>query len=656
MTFDLSTLNENQREAVLHTAGPLAILSVAGSGKTRTMVSKIEYLLNEVNVLPSRLWACTFTNKAADEMRERLEKNVGEKADKIKLSTLHSLSYQIYKAGMRSREPHYKMPTILAHEGRALGHIFKFCNEKKLNNRDAKGYLSDIAQLKLALITPEQYKKNFNVTLDTITVTGYNSDCITYHERTYHVYKEYENWKKKNDLIDFQDMLVNCYNLLINPRYEDFKNNLIKKCEYILVDECQDTNTVCFKILEILASHHNNVTIVGDLRQSIYGFQGAEISNVKEFISKFNPKIIDLNINYRSSSNIVQNANRVISYATDIIGKQAETPNEEGSPIYYVTNGNSHDEADTVCNIVDELIAEGNEYRDIAILYRVHSQSRMVEDQFIINGTPYITFTKQTFYERKEIKDLIAYLKVFVFPEETNISTLKRIMNRPVRFISNQAMDALEYYALDTNQTIWDALTTLHESDMDWKHKQALEKLYDDLRVGITRYKSGKTCNELCRFVLDELNYEEWATTESKVRDADSDIELNFDAIIDSMSIYDDPCRFLNHVEAVKKEESKKKDETGDYIKMMSIHASKGREFKNVIILGLCDRIYPFHRSVAEGNSSEERRVMYVALTRPQQRLYLSVIHGNLGRFKVLPSPYLQQMTINYTGGSNVRG
>ena len=654
---DLETLNEKQKSAVLETEKSTAVLSCAGSGKTRTMVKKLEYLLNEKEILPSRIWACTFTNKAADEMRDRLVASVGEIGNKVKLSTLHSLAYQIYKAGKQFREPYYKMPKILTFTGGVLSHLYSFCNKNKLSNKDAKAYLSIIANLKLDLIKPADYKAKHYIDVTSIEIDGYSNNLERYEENVYFVYREYEKWKLQNNYMDFQDMLVWCHDLLADEKYKEYRDRLSKRCEYILVDEAQDTNTVSFKILDFLAEHHKRVTIVGDMRQLIYSFQGARMENLHNFIKKYNPDVIDLNVNYRSTKAIVEASNNLIRGAVGVIGADATTPNAMGEHISYFTSECQVDEAGSVLNKIETLLMGGTKLKDITVLYRVHSQAVALEDQLIINQIPYMTFSKQSFYERKEVKDITTYLDIFCHPEKLNTTKLKRIANRPTRFVSNKSIKDLEFNAMDEDYTMWEALENIYTMDeLAQRDKDCLNILYLELRGGVRLKKKGATTKELCDYILQEVGpkgYEQFAIDEVTVRDVESDVELNFGAILDSVTSWDNPVDYLEFVEKVRAESKVKKDENGDYIKLMTIHASKGKEFKNVIILGLCNRLYPFYRATEEGNNEEEKRVLYVAMTRPEKKLYLSVIDGNLGRYKVQPSPYLHKMGINYLGGCN---
>jgi DNA helicase-2/ATP-dependent DNA helicase PcrA len=645
--MDLSSLNERQKEAVLYNDGALAVLSSAGSGKTRVITSKIAYLINVLKVRPSRIIACTFTKKATSEMTTRLEPLIGDAIGRLKVGTIHSIAYGILKQAKLMREPTHRMPTILINNFPVLMHLYKFCKEKELANKNAKMYVQEISILKLELYTVHNFCDRKQIDPDSPHKT-FNHDMFT-------VFKEYERWLKKNKKMDFADILSQCYYILKDERYQAFVESLQRRCEYILLDECQDTNTVSFKIINILADYHKNVTIVGDSRQLIYSFQGANMQNLHDFNNLYDPRIVDLNVNYRSTKTIVDNSNKLISFATNVIGEPAVTPNVEGDQISYFTSPTAEDEVESIVRTVQSLRVQGHEWRDIAILYRVHSQSVPIEDQFIFDDIPFITFNNQSFYKRREIKDLIEYMKVFVDPHKMSDKQLKRLCNKPTRFISGKTINELQEYCFEYDKDLYEGIRDVYDTEIQNYQKSMVESFYFNIEKGHRMYKQGASPAQLFDFVIKEVGYEDWAVKEKQEREPDVDITLNFDTIISTVSRYSTPEEFLDFLVEHEAEEKRKKDENGDYIKLMSIHASKGKEFKVVIVLGVCDRLYPFHMAVGEGNEPEERRVMYVAITRPEKKLFLSVVNGKMGRYNVLPSPYMKQMNFEFKGLTNVR-
>jgi len=645
--MDLSSLNEKQLEAVLYNDGPLAVLSTSGSGKTRTVTTKIAYLISELNYRPSSVWACTFTNKAANEMKDRLEEMLGDKASSIKIATLHSTANRITKFLKQRENPSYKAPTPLFSDAAAFFYFFYWGRKEKLRSLDMKMYLQEIAHCKLNLITLDNFKKH----------KPYIEDDFEYdfNQDLHKVYKQYQSFLRAKNKIDFNDMLVICYQTLIDPKYAMHVERLRERINYLLVDETQDTNLVSFKIIDEIIKDKGYVTIVGDCRQLIYSFQGASMGNIHNFIKTHSPKIIDLNINYRSSKTIVEASNSLIANASGIIGEAAITPNDVGSTIKYMTTYDTGMEGEAVHDLVLRLVEGGCEYRDIAILYRVHSQSIEVEDQFMLNDIPYLIHTKSHFYFRKEIKDLLTYLKIIVDKDEVDIADLKRIANRPTRYLGNKTMDEFENYCFDNDLNLWSGMQRVFESDLSYREQEAIDKLYGSLSGLSILLASGSSTTQLIEYILKDIKYEEWAIKEMKAKNPEADVTLNLDALKTSVGKFETPQEFLDFVaETLELEKKKKKDVNGDYVNMMTVHASKGLEFRYVIVLGVSTRIFPFYRAVEENNEEEEKRVMYVAITRPKEELFLSIIDGRIGRYEVSPSPYVFNMDIGYKGGSNV--
>lgn len=645
MAIDLSSLNEKQREAVEYNEGPLVVLSSAGSGKTRVLTTKIAYLLEEKSVRPTRVFAVTFTNKAAKEMQERLEKMIGPKADSVRMSTIHSLAYKIYKEGKKRVEPWFEAPKPMINEGRVLSSIYKYCRENQLQFKDAKFYLEEIAKLKMNLITPKQYKKNLEY--ETPHIDWDNKRYLGFNEALYLIYVEYEQWKAKRNMLDFNDMLVYCHQMLHDPKYADYVSSLQSRVEYLLIDECQDTNIISFSILKLIANQHRKITLVGDLKQSIYSFQYARIENVREFISEYNPHIINLSVNYRSTKTIVDNANKLISFSPEVIGEAATTPNEVGRPIDLISNDSNISEGEAIYDLIHSMhVNDKVPWKDITVLYRVHSQSRELEDWFLMQDVPYISYAKTTFYRRKEIVDLLAYLKLALDPYEAKIEDIKRIANRPTRYITNKSLDKIDDYADDTGVSPYEILKSVWDQNFYGNEAETLNALANDIDR-LRKFSKERTTAEIFTYILENLGYKKWAIEDKKGKDdPDNDLELNFESLVSSVEKFPSPVGFIDFVNDMEKKEQLKKDENGDFVKLMSIHASKGKEFKNVIILGVCDRLYPFHMAVNEGNFEEERRVMYVAITRPEKKLFVSEIKDRYGTFKVKRSPFIEQMDI----------
>lgn len=659
MKIDLSDLNANQLKAIEQVDGAIAVMASAGSGKTRTLTKKVAHMVMDLGIKPNRIWVCTFTKVAANEMQTRLKKMIGaEKSDRLKLSTLHSLAYQIWKSGMkRKMGDWWKPPKILANEGQAQWAMFQMMKKEKFALLDSKMALASIASYKLNLLDPKAY---LEMAREESLENGAPLDETPSNPRycLYLCYKWYEAWKKENKYIDFQDMLYNCYTFLENKSNSEFREKLSQKIEYIMVDEVQDTNTICFKILDILCEYHKNVMIVGDTRQSIYSFQGAKLNNIHDFFKKYNPTLIDLDTNYRSTKNIVDVANRFISTAHGVIGGPAKTPNPTGSDIKFFTNYDTGAEADEITYLIESLVEQGAKYKDICILYRVHSQTRLLEDSLIISRIPYIIFSEEDFFTRKEIVDLLTYFKFFINPGSMTATKIKKIINRPTRYVSNKDIDDIEEFSIYEEVNMWEAMQSVWSTNLPHKSKENISRFVAEIRTGHRMYSSNASNSELVDYILEGMNYTKWLVKDNIERQSDQDVELNLVALKESISRFDSINEYLEYIEIMKEEHKKRKEmiknhEKYDAVKIMSVHASKGKEFNTVIILGACDRIFPFYKSVQEGNLEEEKRVFYVALTRPEKNLYISAIQGTLGNINVVPSRFLYQLGINYKGDSN---
>jgi len=632
------SLNKFQQKVVEHVEGPLAVLSVGGAGKTHSVIEKIKHLITNLEILPSRVWAVTFTNRAAQEMRDRLEGEISKSDIKrIKMSTIHSMAYQINKQGMSVVEPYKKMPTILFNSGTAIYHLFKFCKNENLPNKNAHMYMGIISKAKKKLVTTKNFDRFYPYGKDTRGTESnhINRDC-------HKVFVEYQSYLKKRNMMDYDDMLVNCYNMLINPKYADYVSALQDRIEYLIVDEAQDISSLSYKIFKILIKKHNNFSLLGDFRQAIFAFIGAEPSEALKFIKNSNADLLDIPINYRSTQKIVKNSNDFIRGAKDVIGAEATTPNELGNCIKYFVSKDCTDEAQNITDLVSTLVSNGNSYKDIFILYRVHSQAVAIEDSFIMNNVPYITYADRNFYLRKEIKDLISYMRIANDPYNADIDHFKRIANKPTRYLSNIVMEKIGDVAFNDDLSVWSIIKDCHSYGfLTYNEKAAVDRLYNSFHKLIRMCKNNASPFEIFDHILKDIGYEEWCIKDKLEKAPDDDVEMNFDALLSMAQNADTASGFLNLVDDRIAESKKKKDDDGDYVKMQTIHRSKGQQNKIVIVAGACNRIYPFYKSVEENNEDEEQRIMYVAITRPQKELYISAINGELGRFKVRPSPFI---------------
>lgn len=639
--MDISFLNDYQKSVVLNTSGPVATLAGPGAGKTRTLVTKIEYLVKEVGIKPRNMLICTFTNKAAEVMRERLseESSLGEDAEKLNMGTIHSMAYKILKSGRQSLQAGYKMPKIMAKQGKALSHIYGLAKRLNFANKDAKNYLEQISHFKLTGVTVDNYKNFFPYE------PSREKDRISNRTEALHIaYCEYQDFLKKNRLMDFNDILVDCDAMLGNPKYAKFRDYLNDKFEYVALDEAQDTNAVSFQILEKICEKRKTVDLFGDIKQSIYSFMSARPDNVYRFMNKFDSKKIPLNQNYRSTKKIVQYANNLILKDQQFVGQEIFTSNEEGEEAEVILANDMEEEANNIANIIHDLNRRGTSFKDIAVLCRIHSQSTLLESVLSHMDVPFIKVGGKSFYDLPEVSDIIKYLKIFHNPEKVRSASVLSLANRPNRYITTKATNAVKDESA-FGEPVLQVLSNSHALSLSANEQDNLYNFYSSMEQGIL--DSNKSPVELIKYVLEKVGYAEWADKNLYGKDSDNDVHLNFEMLKSMASPFSTLGKFLDYVKA-ESEAVKEQDENSDAVKIMSIHASKGQEFKVVIVLGFTTRMFPFYKAVQEGNSTEERRVTYVAITRPEKKLYISTIDGTMGKMKVQPSLYLHDMGLKY--------
>lgn len=637
----LDELNEEQKESVLALSGVNMVFAGPGSGKTKSLTTKIAYLIEEENVLPSKIWGCTFTKKAANEMKERLEKIVGPSAKKVKLKTIHSTAFYIIKEAYRYKGKMWDIPQILAKEGIAQAHLYKWIKKHKFQNKDAKAFLSKISTDKLYKINPEQIKKELENNAGEV-IEWDKTDKLDWWQQYYLVFKEYERWKKSRNYIDFPDILLLCLEILKDPAYNTFVKALKKKISHFLIDEVQDNNEISFEIANILAEEANSYTIYGDFRQGIYSFQGASLKNILNWKKLHNPREISFTKNYRSTPQIVNNANTFI--ANSPLFKDAQPSmavRKLGENIDVFCHNSEVEEGMWVLDKVQEYLSNGYEPRDIFILYRVHSLARETEDNFLLHDIPYVIYSETDFFNRKEIKDMISYLTIAKDPVKCNWRHFKRVLNRPNRFLSNNLINDIKDAADEIGEKPWEVLENIWDHDFEPWQQSRLMDFVQSINSIKSMIAQNKTTKEILLFILDKIGYRQWAIEEQKLVKADDDIDMNFEALLTSVGKFEKVDDFFDFMNRVKEEEKKKKDPDGNFVKMMSIHRSKGLENKIVFVIGMTEKTYPFYKAVEEGNEEEEKRIMYVAMTRPQDKLYFSTIDSRRVGKKVGPSPYL---------------
>ncbi|WP_058486569.1 DNA helicase PcrA [Defluviitalea phaphyphila] len=603
-------LNPKQKEAVLQTKGPVLILAGAGSGKTRVLTHRIAYLIEKENVLPWKILAITFTNKAAKEMRERVNALVGEMAEEIWVSTFHSACVRILRKDI-DKLGYNRSFTI--YDTADQKNIIKECL-KELNynekNYPINNVLGTISNQKNELIGPEEFYKN--------------SKGDFRKEKLANIYEMYQKKLESNNALDFDDIIFKTVELfLYHPDILEYYQN---RFEYIMVDEYQDTNTAQYKLISLLASKHQNLCVVGDDDQSIYGWRGANIRNILDFEKDFkNAKIIKLEQNYRSTKIILEAANSVIKNNFGRKSKSLWTENQNGSLIEIIEADNENKEADLVASEIINQIEDGREYKDFAILYRTNAQSRVLEEHFIKHSIPYRLLGGVRFYERKEIKDLLAYLRVIQNPSDD--LSLKRIINVPKRGIGNTTVSKVEEYVLSSGMSFFDII---REQEIVSQFGRAVSKLkkFSDLIGGLQVQSEISSVEELIEELLSKTGYlkelEKENTEEAKER------IQNIKELISKASEYDKNAEepslqgFLEEVSLVADIDNY--DETNNAVTLMTLHSAKGLEFPYVFITGLEEGIFPSYMSIVsekEDAIEEERRLCYVGITRAKEKLYL---------------------------------
>lgn len=650
-----SKLNPDQREVVLHQGGPALTLSGAGGGKTATIVARIFHLIHKRDIKPSSILAITLTKKAAEEMKTRmadvLEANP-EVADLIKFRTIHSFAMDLYNKTMVAMDPCYVKPEIMSAKiGAFWGAFIKLATKSETNlySVDMDFYRTEVGFMKRSMMSIEKYAENNRlmengkIKFDLMNRKG----KLVYSRESSVVvfYNFYEKWKRDNNAMDFDDMLLFCLDCLTDPRKRKYAEPYLQRLNEILVDEVQDSTSVSFLIIDELMKATQNITLTGDSRQNIFSFAGADPKNIISFKNRYQPTIMDLRINYRSTDTIVKNANQLISKATtQLLGAPSVAANQTtDKPIDIFVSENETMEADKLTAEISYLITEsGVQPRDITVLYRVHSQAVAIEDAMFAAKIPYYSYSKRAFYERKEVLDVMAYLKVLSDPMRVTKTEFKRIMNKPNNFLSATVLEEIFQNKKENKCSVLSAMQMCE--DNGWA-SQNIFKFHSRLMAGIKFAASAESVDKVVDYILNNMGYLDYMKEVLEIRDTETDVEGNFDAIRGSASRFKDIPSFLEHIDDLKSESDK--DENGNYVKLMTIHAAKGREYHHIFVAGICDHLYPFYRCETNEDIEEERRIMYVAITRPKTELHLSVISGKYGRINVAPSKFIFDMNVD---------
>ncbi len=601
--MDLGSLNDRQKEAINITEGHLLVLAGAGSGKTKVLTTKVAYLVLEKNVAPSNILAITFTNKAAKEMKERILSMVGAVGYKIQISTFHSF-------GLSILQKHY--------DKLGLSKNFTILDSDD-SNVVIKGILKDRNYDENYRVIKSIISNNKNALVDSVEFERFVGN--DYDEMVLDVYRRYEERLKRNNSVDFDDLLM--LPIVLFRKYPSVLKEYQEQYKYILIDEYQDTNEAQYLLAKMISSKYKNICVVGDDSQSIYSWRGSNYKNILNFEKDYpDCKTVYLEQNYRSTKTIIEASNELIKNNVHRKDKNLWTENEEGVKIEYHTALNEKDEAYYVIKQINQLLDSKIKLSSIAILYRTNAQSQNLEKELVLSNIPYKVIGSVYFYNRKEIKDLMAYLKL-IYNKDDDVS-LMRIINVPRRKIGKTTLDKLKDKANSLNISLYDAI----EMGKELEFKQLIEEL--------RKQKDEMTLVSFIELVLDktglikELENEGTIEAESRIENLKEfkTIAIQFEENYGIISLED----FLNEISLVA-DVTEYKDNEG--VTLMTVHSAKGLEFDNVFIVGLEESIFPHLNSFENKEQlEEERRLCYVALTRAKKRLWLvnaeaRTIYGN---------------------------
>jgi DNA helicase-2/ATP-dependent DNA helicase PcrA len=608
----LDDLNPVQQKAVLETEGPLLVFAGAGSGKTRVLTYRIAYLIQEKGVKPWNIFAVTFTNKAADEMRERVDRLLGGSARGTWISTFHSACARI----LRQHIEHlgFKRNFVIYDDQDQERHLKTIMKELNLDFKmfPPRAIQSGLEQLKNGGVTPDQYSPNpYNI----------------FQKRLALVYQRYQEDLHRNNALDFGDLLT--FVTILFRRFPEVLRSYQELCRYVMVDEFQDTNLIQYQLVRQMAETHQNICVVGDDDQSIYRWRGAEVGNILNFEKDFSEsKVITMEQNYRSTQNILEAANHVVRKNRYRKEKKLWTENPEGELLMFYVAEDETDEARFVAQKIRKHIATAKSersYHDISVFYRINAQSRAIEDELVKNRIPYTVVGGMKFYERKEIKDVLAYLKLIDNPLDG--LSLKRIINVPSRGIGEKTIEKIEAFSREKRLSLYEGLKQVIGED--WLSPATKEKLKEFIHwIDEFRKDAGSlTLSQLTLAVLAKTEYlrrlKEEGTDEafSKIENIDELInvimgleqgeeKVSLESFLDKVSLVTDVDLY---------------EDKGNRVSLMTLHCAKGLEFPVVFIVGIEEGLLPHYRRGEEiEDMEEERRLFYVGMTRAKQRLFLS--------------------------------
>ncbi|HBR02876.1 MAG TPA: DNA helicase PcrA [Ruminiclostridium sp.] len=637
----LEGLNPEQKQAVLHTEGPLLILAGAGSGKTRVLTHRMAYLVEDKGIRPWNILAITFTNKAAREMKDRLEQLIGPDANNIWAGTFHASCVRILRRDI-DRLGYDKSFVIYDADDQQT--VVKSCLEQlRINDKNfpPRAVLNEIGRAKDELIGPAEFKRLY--------ASDYRLSTISA------LYELYQEKLKASNALDFDDIILLTIRILSN--FPDVLEYYSDKFRYIMVDEYQDTNTAQYTLVSMLAQKHGNICVVGDDDQMIYGWRGANLRNILDFEKDF-PEcaIIKLEQNYRSTKTILDAANGVIKNNSERKIKKLWTQNSEGDSIKRYEAADEHDEAYFVAGMMKQLKKSGRHYNDMAILYRLNAQSRVFEDVLMKQGIPYKIYGGLKFYSRKEIKDVIAWLRVI--QNSNDDVSLSRIINVPKRGIGKTTLDRIQNYAANENVNMYKIISLASDFPELGRSARNLSEFFNFAES--MKVLAAQT--ELTAFIellieksgmVRELENEMTDEARTRIENIKEFVSVarEFENTTEGNPTLED---FLAHISLVADIDDT--EEVGDRVVLMTLHSAKGLEFPVVFLVGLEEGIFPSYRSIAdESELEEERRLCYVGITRAKEDLYISnaqcrMLFGSTSRNRV--SRFIEEIPENLMTGA----
>ena len=643
--MNLDQLNLAQKNAVTTTDGPLMILAGAGSGKTKTLVSKIAYLIEECKVGPYRILALTFSNKAAREMRERVASELSIQAGALQITTFHSFCARVLRSEANYLGLSRNFTIYDSGESRSV--VKKLLAKKGLSPKDQSPYevmyyIDDI--------------KNHGLYPGKDVIDGYKIDR---DDPFYAYYQAYEDELHQSNAVDFGGLIVGALQLF--EQFPEVLERYQQRFEYILVDEYQDTNRSQFQLLKLLSELKKNICVVGDEDQSIYSWRGADIRNILDFEQVFShAKLIKLEQNYRSSKTIIDAASHIIAKNQARKGKTMWTNNAEGDAIEIIECADDTREGEFVAKEISSIANAGEEWRNIAVFYRNNAQSRIIEDHLIRKGIPYRIVAGIKFYERKEIKDMLAYMRLMANPKDS--LALSRIINTPTRGIGATTLRKLEQLATQGQMSLWEVISNIADYPENYQGLRLSARMHSSLKQFchlmsecILMESAQEAPSQIYHKLLHESGLHQYLCSRKDYESVSrmENLDELYNAIKQFEQIQENPS-ILSYLESITLDEAQSHlADTGGQVSLMTIHGSKGLEFNHVFVTGAEENIFPSIRALAENELAleEERRLFYVAMTRAMKKLSLSFAQGRMlfGQLKFNgPSRFLDEIPAQY--------